>query len=61
MVTISVRGDPAGDGWKWFACLSCYPLPPVADYHGPLPTRAAAYRAAKAEARDIVRHLKERD
>jgi hypothetical protein len=59
MVAIPVRGDPSGDGRRRYAGLSCYPLPPVADYHGPLPTRAAAYRAAKAERRAIMQHLKE--
>jgi hypothetical protein len=58
MVRISVRGDPSGMGWRWYAGLSCYDLPYLSDYSGPLRTRAAAYRAARAAARAIVRHLR---
>jgi hypothetical protein len=61
MITISVRQDTSGIGWRRYAGLSCYELPYLSDYSGPLPTRAAACRAARAERRAIMQHLKERD
>jgi hypothetical protein len=50
---ISVRGCPSGNGWRYYATFALYDFPYLSDYHGPVASKAEAYRLARAKAAEI--------